>query len=57
MSTNLSPDQIAEYIGLADSLYQLIVNHLKARGVSDEQIAAVSDDYRARSARREAEAK
>ena len=54
---NIDPSEVALFINLADNIYQLIVSHLHSRGVSDEQIAAISDDYRARIARREAEAK
>lgn len=53
----MDPSEVALLINLGTNITEMIFAHLKARGVSDEQIAAISDDYRARIARREAESK
>jgi len=52
----MSPDQITNWIFLANTLYKAIdgiVAHLRANGVTDEEMAAVSDDYRKRIERRD----
>jgi len=52
----MTPEQIGSWIFLANTLYKAIdgiVAHLRANGVTDEEMAAVSDDYRQRIAKRD----
>jgi hypothetical protein len=58
-SLNLTPEQIAQYIGLAKELgtaFVGLIKHLHSAGVDPAQLIAISADYDGRIAIAEAEA-
>lgn len=54
----MTPSDISGYITVAQELYAIIdgiIGKLKSHGVTDEQLAAITSDYDARIAAREAD--